>query len=285
MKITRLNELIEEGKLKKGRWELTPQHELQYRSQGLEEEIKLKGALVAAEPEALVIAVTEKQSDQKIVTSLVKLSGTWKANSKNQLVFEVARESGRNDVLTFSGGWKINQHQELIYSYRRQDLKTKTKAVQELAFQGVWEISDKNAITYVLGGDSDSAFRFRGTFQTQSIYAKKGEIRYQAGVEVNGKRKNQTILLFGKWKISRDFSLFFEMEYENGVKKSIAFGGTYALTEDSEIAVTLKNEEGKSLGVELVLTKDFFGKDGQVFLRLQKNVEESRVEVGTKFRW
>ena len=143
MKLTKLNQLLEDGQVIKGRWIITPNHEVQYRFEGKDEEIKVTGSLIAAEPDALVISVTEKQKDQKIVTSIVKLSGVWKLNT------------------------------------------------------------EKNRLTYSIGGDSNNAFKFRGAFQTTSIYAKKGEIRYQIGVEVAGKRK------------------------------SISFGGTYSLEESS----------------------------------------------------
>ena len=84
MKLTKLNQLLEDGEVVKGRWEITPNNEVQYRGEGKDETIKFTGSLIAAEPDALVISVTEKQSDQKIVTSIVKLSGTWKLNPKNQ---------------------------------------------------------------------------------------------------------------------------------------------------------------------------------------------------------
>lgn len=91
MKLTKLNDLLEDSKTIKGKWELTPNHDLQYKSRGLDEEIKLSGTLIAAEASALVFAVTERQKDQKIVTSIHKLTGTWKANPQNQLVFDQFR--------------------------------------------------------------------------------------------------------------------------------------------------------------------------------------------------
>ncbi len=285
MKISRLNDLIEEGKTTKGKWELTPNHELQYKSKDQNEEYKLTGTLIAVEPGALVFSVTERQTDQKIVTSIHKLGGSWKLNPKNQITFEVEKEQGRNDVLTFKGTWKVNDNHEIVYTYEKTQLKRKTKESQELVFKGYWDITDKNRLTYLLGGDSSSAFRFRGAFQTQSILAKKGEIRYQVGVEVVGKHKIQTIALFGKWKLSRDLSLDFEIEYANGRKKTITFGGDYAFNDTTQISVNLKSRAGQPLGIELIFTKDIFGKDGQAFVRLQKSLEESRVEAGVRLKW
>lgn len=283
MKLTRLNELIEDGKKVKGRWVLTPGHELQYKSEGKNEEIKLKGSLVAAEPDALIFSVTERQNDQRIVTSLVKLSGEWKLNPENQILFEVEKETGRNDTLTLTGGWKVGESHELVYRWEETRLKTKKRQIRTLVFRGFWELSEKNRLTYYLGADSGSALKVRGAFQTHSILAKDGEIRYQIGVEAAARKNAQVIVLFGKWKISRDLGLLFEIEYANGSKKAIRFGGEYSLDEDKTVRVDLQTRPGEPIGVELVITKDFLG--GEAFLRVLKSLEESRVEAGVRFNW
>jgi len=285
MKLSKLNQLIEDGEEIKGRWELDDNHEIQYKSEGKDEEIKVRGSLVAVEPDALVIAVTERQTDQTVVTSIYKLTGTWHANPKNQLVFEVEKEVGKNNVLTFKAGWKLDDNHQIVYSYTQTELKTKKKIFQELAFEGYWDISEKNRLIYFLRADTESAFRFRGAFQTRSILAKRGEIRYQLGVEVAGKHTFQTIALFGKWKVSRNLYLDFEIEYGNDKTRTISFGGEYALNDDTSIAVNLKNTQGEPLGVKVVLSKDIFGEDGEAFIRLQKSLEESRVEAGMSYKW
>ncbi len=283
LKPAKLSDLIDDPNSQKGSWELTPNHEVQFKSKDQTKEVSYKGSLVAAEPDALVLSMTAKESDTKLVTKIIKLQGTWCTNTKNQIQFEVEKESGKNDVLTFKAGWKVNDRHEIVYTYKTTKLKTKIKQVQELIFKGYWDISEKNRLTYLIGRDSNSAFRFRGAFQTKSILAKKGEIRYQVGVEVVGKHKIQTIALFGKWKLSRDLGLDFEIEYSSA-KKAISFGGNYALNDSTQIAVNLKSQHGKSLGVEVIFTRDIFGKDGQAFVRLQKSLEESRIEAGVSFR-
>lgn len=283
MKFTRLNELIEDGKKVKGRWRLTPKHELQYTSEGKKEEIKLKGSLVTAEPDALVFSVTEKQEDQRIVTTLAKLTGTWKLNSKNQISFEVEKEAGQSDVLTFSGGWNVNESHEIVYRYDQTQLKTKTRLSQELVFKGHWDISGKNELTYYLGADSASAFRLRGAFQTHSILAKDGEIRYQIGAEAVSGKRTRTISLFGKWKISRDAGLLFEIEYSKRSKKALRFGGEYRISGDQVLSINLKTRQGEKLGVELVMTKELAR--GEAFLRLSRSPEGSNAEAGMRLDW
>ncbi len=284
MKLSSLNELIENGKAVKGRWEITPDHLVQYRAEGKDEEIRVKGSLLAAEAGALVLSVTERQSDQEIVSSLVRLTGSWHANQKNQLVFEVERAKGKSDTLVLKGGWRVDAHHQILYGYTQTDIKTRRKTSPDLSFDGYWDISEKNRLTYFLGAGDGSALRFRGAFQTNSVLAKKGEIRYQMGVEVAGKRKVQTIALFGKWKVSRELSLSFEIEYAHGKTRTILFGGEYALKGLANIAVNLKNTRGKPLGIELVLSKDIFEKDGQLFIRLEKYLNESRLEAGMSFK-
>jgi len=289
LKLTKLSELIGSGEETKGRWEITPDHEIQYKKIGKDEEIKVRGSLVAAEPDALVIGVTKRQTDQTVVTSIYKLAGAWRLDPRNRIVFEVEREDGKKDTLTFKGAWHVGKSNQLIYTYEQTDLKRKRtplrKITRELVFTGFWDISEENRLTYWLGADSDSAFRFRGAFQTKSVLAKKGEIRYQVGVEVVGKHKIQTIALFGKWKVSRNLDLSFEIETADGRKRSINFGGEYAINSDTRIAVNLKNQKGEPLGIEVILTKDIFGKDGQAFMRLQRSLEESRVEAGMRIKW
>jgi hypothetical protein len=281
MKLTSLNDLILDGKTVKGDWELTPNHEVRYRAAGANEEIKLKGALVAADPDALVIAVTEKSSNGKVTSGLVRLSGRWQLNDRNQITFDVAKENGGKDTLTFKSGWNVDDKHKLIYTYRQG----KTKDVQELVFNGVWDISDKSCLTYCLGGDSESAFHFRGAFQQKSIDAGKGEVRYQVGVDIKGKPKVQTIALFGQWRVSDDLNLCFEMEYSDREKQSITFGAQYSLNTTTAISAGLKSKHGEPLGVELILTKDIFNNDGQAFVRLKHSLEDSRIEAGMKMRF
>ena len=285
MKLTRFNELLEEGRVVKGHWVFGKNNEVQYRGEGKDEEVKLKGSIIAVEPGTLLLAVTARQTDQKIVTSILKLSGAWRVDSKNRINFQVEKEKGKNDILTFKGAWQVGESHEILYSCETTYLKTKKKELKTIVFNGTWDISERNCLTYSLAGSSDASFRFRGAFQTKSILAKNAEIRYQAGVEAAGKFKIQTIILFGKWKVSRDLGLSFEIEYAGGRKKAISFGGQYSIDKNHQIIVQLGNQEGKPLGIELVLTKEFIVDQAQAFLRLRKSFEESRIEAGMRFNF
>ena len=285
MKITRLNELIEDGKKLKGRWRLGKDGELEYRSTEEDEELRLKAPLVAAEPGALVISMTDQQSDRRSATHLARLTGTWKADAANRLVFEAERESGRKDELTFQGAWELNENQQVLYRLKRTALRSRQKLGRELVFNGFWELSEKNRLTYRFYGSNASAFSFRGAFQTKSILAKKGEIRYQLGAEASRTLRTRSLTFFGRWVVSKDFGLSFELENTGRRPAAFVFSGDVRLNEKNELSVQLKTQKGSPLGVELILTREIFGIDGSAFLRLKRSIEESRVEAGVSFRW
>lgn len=284
MKVTSLNELIQDGRRLEGEWVLGQDHTLLYRTDSKDEVFRARGSLIAAEPEALVFSVTEKQTDQRIVTSIHKLTGIWRLDTKNRITFEAVRESGRRDVLTLKGSWKLNDAQQLLYSYSTETLKARRKTTREIVFDGSWDIVEGKRLVYSLGADTDSVFRFRGAFQTPNVLAKAGEIRYQAGVEVLGRRKTRSITLFGRWSLSRDLAVTFDMEC-GGKNRSIEFGAEYRLIGKNRVTARLKTADGRRTGFELVLTRAAFGRDGVFFARLARTLEDSRAEAGLSLRW
>lgn len=287
MKLTKLNDLVERNAVVKGRWKLNAKHEIQFREEKGKNKkgFRLKGTLIGVEAGALVFSATEKQQNGRSTARLYKLTGHWQVDSKNRILFAVKKSQGKTDKLVFQGSWKVGPSHEILYSYQKTHLVTKTKTTQSLVFKGYWDISERHRLTFYVGGKTTSALRFRGTFQTKSILAKKGEIRYQIGIEVRGKKTLKTIILFGKWKLSRDFSLSFEIEYENRKRKAIVFGSTYRLGKGAAIEARLKARTGKPLGAELLLTKDIFAGDGQLFGRLYHSLEETGAEAGVRIKF
>ncbi|OGX11842.1 MAG: hypothetical protein A2351_01300 [Omnitrophica bacterium RIFOXYB12_FULL_50_7] len=326
MKYKKLSDLQKDIETLDGKWELSPEHEVSCRERGLDKEATIKGSLVAAEPDALVVSVTvQEELDsnpqwigtasaragrsrpiRRTVTGLVKLSGRWELDEKNRIAFSVKRGLGKYDTLTFQGAWEVNDNHEVVYSFESKQVlegrgkkrRRVTRVSQELVFKGEWDISEKNCLTYLIGVDNDSAFRFRGTFETQSILAKEGEIRYQAGIEYKTsrgakRRLKQTIVLFGKWKLSDDLALSLELECANGKRSEIRVGTEFNLKKlqerlpllPDEVTVNLTSTEGDPLGVELVLTKDLFDGNAQTFVRFRESLKETAVEAGVKIPW
>lgn len=89
----------------------------------------------------------------------------------------------------------------------------------------------------------------------------------------------------GDWELDQNH----ELVYRAGPRRRRpGAGGPYdeeEFREYTNLEVRLKARDGRSLGVEVVFTLDFFGKDGELFLRLRKTFEESRAEAGVRLRF
>ena len=300
MKLTRLNDLIEDGEVVAGTWEILPGHTLGYRGKERDDEYRIKAPIIAAEPGALVAAATVRQDDQTIITRILKLSGRWRSDDENRLVFEAERARGRTDQLTLTGTWSLNDANEIIYTHR-STLRDRT---HQIVFKGVWEISGDRHITYRMQGDSDSGFTFRGAFQTPSVLAKKGEVRFSLGAEASGRFRARrgasgraavrgpagvrTITFFGSWKLGRDLALNFELDRGPASRKqTFRFGAEWTYAKKGAVAVKLTTAHGEPLGAELVLTRARMTSWGEAafFARLERSVMESRAEAGARLSW
>jgi hypothetical protein len=256
-----------------------------YKSNADKEEAKFTAKIIDIKSGALVLGVTRKQKGQSYSAKKYELKGKWSLDSKNRITFEATRHKGLTNKLTFKNAWKVNRNAEIVYTYSQEQLKTKVKIVKKLLFKGHWDILEKNKLTYRFQKNNDSTFKVRGAFETKSIYAKKGQIRYQFGIELNKKVKKQTITLFGKWKYSRKLGLHFDVKYQNSVSRKIIFGGDFNFDERNKVTVDLIAQNGKHMGIELVLTRQFLKTDGEAFLRLFKSQVESGVMAGYSFKW
>lgn len=217
------------------------------------------------------------------------LKGRWQADPKNRLTFTLDY-SGASNVFKFEGSWKAGPSNELIYVLKRTPPRRRSPAAfsHDLTFNGFWEIDESKGIAYVLDASDVSGerpvLRLRGAFQTSSILAKKGEIRYQIGGEVR-RAKGSELALFGKWKVSRDLDLHFDMEYASGRKRSLVFGAEWSPAKGRTIALDLTTRRGDPLGARVTFTRQFAENQGEAFVRFVKDLEESRAEAGVSLRW
>lgn len=270
-----------------GRWSLTPNHDLKLtlrraKSEPFRENIILQGNIISVSSSELVFAAHGTREDERTETGLVRLEGVWRADDQNRLTFQVKKQDPEAP-LTFQGAWEIGKHHELLYRYHKKDPVTGEKKEEFLSFRGVWEIHDKDHLIYTLDLDGKSRFDFRASLQNPSLLAKEGEVRYQVGIRLSGRRTVvREVALFGKWKLSRDLSLSFEIEYEEGRRHAVFFNTTYRLNKKDELIFSLKDQKGKGLGVEVAFTRSFFEGEGKAFLRLYKDAVESRVEGGVR---
>ena len=117
MRLTKLNDLIDEGEVVGGKWDLNKKHEIRYRERGKDSQVRFKARILDVKPASIVLASTSRQEDQKTVTRIHELTGTWRADAKNHLTFNVKRQTGRSDILIFAGSWQVNKNHEIEYIY------------------------------------------------------------------------------------------------------------------------------------------------------------------------
>lgn len=285
MRLDRWNRLICAGRGVEGTWRLTPSHELEYRRYGGEEEILISGEMTSARPNGLTLALSQRNLEGDTQARELALRGRWQADPQNRLTFLAQRRQGRTDALVLQGGWQVGEKQEILYRVERAGPNGgHSRTIRLLRFEGYWEVGEDRRLTYVLDRQSDSSFRFRGSFQTASLQPKEGSLRYQVGVEVGGKRQVQTVTLFGRWKLSRRLALELEIPY-GSVRRAITFGASLSPGGGRALLGRLTTRGGKPLGLEVTLTQEFLKQQGEAFLRLRRSLEESAVEGGVRIRW
>lgn len=286
MRLTSLNQLIHAGERFDGVWRLTPAHELEFRRRGTrhapEDTIILRGELIDADAAGVSWRVTGQSIAQDLIGQTVRLQGRWQADARNRLTLLVEREGGRTDRLTLQGAWALGPHHEIRYRFRRPG---RGRPEQTITFSGAWELTARRQLTYVLDVDRESAFRFRGALQTPSILAKEGELRYQLGMEVAGRRRLKTIALFGTWKISRTLGLTFEIPMTDGRLGTMTFGASWAAGPGGTVTASLTARNGDPLGVDVVVAKTFWREQAEAFVRVRRAVDETAVEAGVRGRW
>ncbi len=236
----------------------------------------LRRRFIAVKSDSLVIETIQTESKtlrQRL--RLLRLKGTWRANSQNELCFDVALRKGTPQTYTFKGTWKLNNNQQIEYSCG--------EGPDVLTFKGRWDISSANRLVYFLEGSSTSRFEFKVQLESSTLYPKAGQVRYRIGI---GSRKNrlsaagQILILYGEWKFGRDLGLVFQMNYGESRVKSIIFGAEVSFGRN-EFIFTLRNEFGEPLGLTLTMTHKFLeGLDAEAFIRLKSRQNRQAIEAG-----
>ena len=272
-----------------GKWALTPEHDLSIRLSGRDsskigKNLILRGEIVKTTGSSLSFRVRHSDTISGLRSKTVELKGVWSQDANNRITFKVSKAKGRYDVLRFQGAWKVNKRNELVYNYVKTDLKRRTKEEKTLIFKGFWEVKKKRLV-YRFEGFPRSYFAFKVALQTPSLRASSGTIKYQVGIRYYvGKvfrERRQVVTLFGTWKISKELEVSFEVAYSGRNKRSLIFTAEKVFREGSSLWVSLKDEEGKKLGIEVVFTKRFL-EDAELFISLSHDAYESKVLGGVK---
>lgn len=236
----------------------------------------LRKRFIAAEPDSLVIETIQtesKTSRQRL--RILKLKGTWRANSRNELCFDTTLHKGPPENYTFKGSWKLNKNQQIEYSCG--------DGPDVLTFKGYWGISSANKLVYYLEGSSTSRFEFKVQLESPTLYPKKGQIRYRIGMGMRKSRlarPNQLLILYGEWKFGRNLGLIFQIDYGQCRVRGIEFGAEVTF-DRNKVIFALRSELGEPLGVTLTMTHKFLESiDAEAFIRLKSRQEKQIVEAG-----
>ena len=264
-----------------GSWALNENHDLELRlnvtrNQLGKEIIVLKGEIISAEQGKFVFEIAGEG-----YVKIVKFSGIWQADDKNRIIFKVQKKI-LPDTLIFGLAWQVNQNQKIEYVYEKTNLKTKTKTIQSLIFEGFWNICPNHKITYSILGSSTSKFEFRAYLENPNLYPTKNIIKYRLGIGVKDStnKDSRVISLYGQWKFSRNLGLIFSMDYGDGVIKEIEFGAEVSFNLNS-IIFSLKDRVGEPLGITLTMTHKFINSlDPAAFIRLKSFQKRFEIEAG-----
>jgi len=281
----------------KGKWQLTPEHDLlltlEDKRQFDKSQLLLKGTIKKHTINQLIFQLkSDTQGFNKL--AFLKFQGFWQANKYNQIVFAIIKKDSP-DILTFQGDWKLDKNQQLTYTYQKTNLKTKTTRISTLKFKGFWQINQKNHLKYILSAKQNAFFDFRVNIESPSLYPKKGAIKYRVGIGVKkgigrGKEsiyyREKVISLFGEWKFSRRWGLSFESDYGGGRIKKICLSAQVNINDGKSIIFTLLGQDNQPIGASVIFKQKMLSKnDFEYFLRLKTKGKNHQISAGLTFKF
>jgi len=272
----------------RGNWSLTKKHDLRltldkWGRKTFGDQITLKGDVIDVKKNTLLFALTTRGKDGTQSIYGLKLKGSWQADKNNRLTFRIKKERQPDDILILDGAWQINKRHQIIYRYEKVHLIRKHKKIHTLTFKGYWDIKDKTRISYVVDKATNSVFDFK----TSIGLFKSNYIKYKLGIGLSNRARpiKRTIVLFGRWKITRRRGLSFELRYGKGKVRDIILGAKVFLSQRDTVIFKLRNSRDEDLGVTLQLQHKILKGESQVFLRLLKSRREATILAGAGWRW
>lgn len=253
---------------------------IEVRSEGPEGPLALSGTVAGADERALRIAL----SGQGGALRTVGVTGRWRLDERQRLGF-VVEGSGTpaaSRTLTFEGAWETSPDNELSYRLR----KAPGEIERRIKFAGYWALWGDRGLRYVLqrtSGRSD-ALEFEGAFRTRSLYPSRGKVLFALGARGRRGPRSRSIALYGEWKIGRAGSV--ELEWAPGPRGRLRFGATYAMDERREATVTLTFPGSTTpAGIELVLKRRSRDRSSELTLTGGMSPAERRLIAAWTKRW
>lgn len=273
----------------KGNWSLTKDHNLKltidkwYR-RTFGDEITLKGEIIKVDTYSLAFAVTQKTKENAASTYILKFEGGWQADRNNRLVFRIKRETERHDSLVFEGIWEVDRKNMIVYSYeRRSSYGGQAEGRHSLSLNGFWNYNKRGMLTYRFDLLDKTGFDFR----IGNAVAENNRIEFELGIGISRRKSpvKKYIILYGNWAVKNGVGLIFEAKIGGQGSMEMKFGAEAELSGDSRIKFALKNENGRDMGMELMLSKDMLGGSGESFIRFLGSRREKAVYIGSGFIW
>jgi len=272
----------------RGVWSLTKDHQLRltfdkWRRQTFGDQLTLQGEIIDIKKNSLLYALTTRTKDGRTSLYALELCGSWQADAHNRLSFRVDKGRGRYDPLIFYGAWKINKNYQIIYRHSKEKLTQKKKRTHALTLKGYWDIKDKARLSYVLDRETASGFNF----ETSAGLFKDNYIKYELGIRLSRKKQpvKRTITFLGRWRVRKNAGLVFEVQRGQKKIQAFVFGAQVRLTDRQSLLFNLRTDLNRGMGIEVELSRDIFGKEGQAFLRLLQTQQESALFIGSGRRW
>ncbi|MDD5108284.1 MAG: hypothetical protein PHC29_02060 [Candidatus Omnitrophica bacterium] len=276
-----------------GKWRLDSNHDLELilnktRGQSENSRLTLRGEIISVKENILAFEIIthtagdgSRREPSPATFHILKLTGIWKADEANRLVFQVSKKD-TPDTLTLKASWFINKNQQIEYTYEKINLVTKSKISQTLTFEGFWKIDSSHKLVYILSKQLDSQFDFRVYLENPNIYPQQNAIKYRLGIGVKQPKASnyKLITLYGQWKFNRNLGLIFSMDYGNGRVQEVEFGSEITF-ERNKLILSLKNSKGQPLGIILTYTYRLLNiLQPQAFIRLKSYQKQLGVEAG-----
>ncbi|MBN3040237.1 MAG: hypothetical protein JW867_03845 [Candidatus Omnitrophica bacterium] len=272
----------------KGKWRLNSNHDLVFDVQEKKTKtysLVLKGTILDVRKNFLIFQIKSKTKTGEEIFYPLMLKGSWKADKYNRIIFNIEKDASL-DRLVFKGSWDVNKEQKIEYSYSKTKLKTKTKTLYRLTFNGYWDFSEANRLKFIISRDQSSYFDFKAFIGSKNIYPKKGELKFRLGIGTGKSKKNKVVTFYGDWRLQDKKGLSFEVDLGSRGISSISFYfDIRAKTKDS-IVLQLKDLENKPLAAVITYKRKMLRKkDLEYFLRLEKNPDHYRYDLGVTLRF
>jgi hypothetical protein len=272
-----------------GNWKLNDNYDLELNllenpSQSALDKLVLRGEVFSTDRDTFAFEFRSRDKSGNKEFQVLKFSGSWVSDQSSGIVFLVDKDA-QPDVLKLGAGWKLNKNQQITYTYEKSGFKSGVKDIRVITFEGAWEISPKNILTYVLAASSRSRFDFRACIQTPNVYPQSGKIKFRlgAGIKQTERSEGKVITLYGTWKFNRQLGLVFEMDYGANNIRALEFGADIDLTPRDKVVFSLVDRQREAIGVKITFTHRFLKKlDAQAYLKFKALRAGSGIEAGVK---